>query len=338
MTEKKPAPEIEDILGWRVCHNRIGPILTPIFQRVNYYMVKDCTDQQLRERNLLRENMVFGYVSTFNTAKPDVLDRPNTITAVDCSGINYISDKLLMSREMKRLGLMDHFPTTYELVSEARQAVDATKSPILFIKNRIGTDGRSVFCIKSKDLWSFAPPNGYIIQEAIPNIELYQDRKLEFRWHVFIWNQQIYLGKYAMAYKHAGDKFNPEDIDWTMQVRKTKGMDLGTAVDNSRPEIWPIHTEQNGDRYFAAIKELLKNILPILEPIRLQTNDRLFQTLGCDSVLCEDGRMRLIEINHYPNYMQTTKCNTEINIPYWSSIILKMFLNIDTEELILIKN
>jgi hypothetical protein len=299
-------------------------------------MVKDCTDEQLRQRNLLRSNIIFGYVDTFNATTPAILDRPNAINVLDRQHTNFINDKILMSREMRKLGLMDHFPETFEDVKEAEKKADLDKSPIMFVKNRAGTDGRSVFCIKTKDLWSFTPPNGYVIQEAISNLELYQGRKLEFRWHVFIWNKQIYLCKYAMAYKHAGGPFNPMDTDWTMQVRKTKGIDLGTAIDDSTPEIWPVHTEPNGERYFAAIESLLKNILPIFESIRLKTDDRSYQTFGCDSVLCQDGKMRLIEINNYPNYMQTKKCNTEINIPYWSSIILKMFLKIDTGELLLI--
>src|SRR5690606_4025692 len=76
-------------------------------------------------------------------------------------------------------------------------------------KNPLATAGRDLYCLKRDELSQYFKP-GYIIQEAVEDIDLIEGRKYTIRAYVLVANNAVYLFPDAVVVIH-GKLYDPSD-------------------------------------------------------------------------------------------------------------------------------
>lgn len=318
------APIIEKFQDWQICTNRINPLLSKVAEGADKFI--NALDEPVKtEYRLVIKNRIFSYWDTYhsNGIEPDLIRRSDVVRTLPKRLTNPLSDKMLLGREIVKHGLSAQFPRTYESVDEALRFIDIEGTPLLFIKHRGGSAGLQVSCIKSSELINFQLERDYIIQEGVSDILLLENRKLEFRFYILVFNKSIYLSKHAFSYIHSGEKFDALSTDYLMQIKKTDGVYFRRDVGNDAIKVSPLFELENFKSYRDQLYKLSLAITPVLETVRQKSDDNSYILLGCDSISCQNGSMKLIEINTYPNLVHVdAKINELVNVPVLSSLLL----------------
>jgi hypothetical protein len=82
--------------------------------------------------------------------------------------------------------------------------------------------------------------------------------------------------------------------------------------------------------------ELTENMLPVVDDVRNASTEDKYILLGADGIPCQDSKIRLVEINTYPNLLKPP-VNMLVNMPVISSMMLKLVTDVNDGSWIDIK-
>lgn len=187
---------------------------------------------------------------------------------------------------------------------------------VWFVKSRGSTSGKGVYCKYNHEL-ATSPGERYIIQEEIPNIDLWNNRKYVIRSYVLIWNKKAYFHKKAMAFIHGEDYVS--NTSHEIQVSHA-----GYWSENGRVKVKPlckINELANKPRNFHnKLLELLFNVSKTIchkfKDMVDASEENTYIILGTDFLVTKKNRdynLKIVEVNRYPNISHTQEVNREVN-------------------------
>ena len=309
---------------WRVHTNRVWSLVKPAIDLADQYLrtqhpaIQQFCQEQLRKTTL----------SFFDTYPGKLLPSeeepehhtPISINILERKHTNYLADKLSLAKRVQKNKLEDYHPITHFSKQQALEYSD--KDRVLFIKERAGTRGEGVSCVRSTELDKADMPDTCIIQESVSNLVLFANRKLVIRFYVLIYNQCVYINRNGVAIVHGFD-YDPESTDHKVQIQHN-GKD---AVIDRYP--FPQHPAY--DYWFEKIAESVKAFAPIFDDARKQSSLFRYLLIGADGLPCTDERLRILEFNTYPNMMKPPM-ETPVYIPVFSSLLLYTMAGINNDS------
>lgn len=313
---------IEYRSGWHVIQNRVQRTIDQITEFANWTINNLPEDQQTKVKDL-KKTSIFSYVDTYRPVKvPQVIGK-RVISLIDRSKTNYLSDKLELGNIISRNKLFDHAPRTFTKIEDALANIDPTSIPVVYVKLRNGAAGQNVSCIATNDLKNYNLPQHYIIQEAVSDILLFDKRKLEFRFYVLIHNKKIYLNTRGFSYVHSGREYDPTSTDWQEQVNKVNGTYITKTDDRDIIRVMSTEEMLHHKRHTGELAIMIKGLRPVFQHAIDESDDKQYQLLGCDSISTPDFKMKLIEINTYPNLTHVEPLiNEKVNSRVFASMML----------------
>ena len=186
---------------------------------------------------------------------------PISINILERKHTNYLADKLALARRVQKNNLQDYHPITHFTKQQALEYSE--KDRVLFIKERAGTRGEGVRCVRSTELEKEEIPESCIIQENVSNLELFVERKLVIRFYILIYNQCVYINRNGVAIVH-GPKYDPESTDHKVQIQHN-GKDA--VIDR-----YPFPQHPSYAYWFEKLIETMKAYAPIFEDARKQSS------------------------------------------------------------------
>ena len=311
-------PNILKINNWNISTNRANGIISAAVARSdNYISTLDADTQEFCNQKI--QNTFLSYVDTWNNTPVPVHPSLKSIDLLDRDITNCLSNKRWLGQAVIENQLLDYAPRSYNSVQLALESGDTTER-VLFVKSQGGTAGKEVSCIKYSELPGFGLKENYIIQEAISNIELYENRKMVFRFFILIHNKQVHLNRNSFVIVH-GVNFDPTSAAYEVQVQHHG--EQGNEVIRI-----PLSNLSQYSDYINRLTILAEKILPILEDVRTASTEDQYILLGCDGIPCQDGKVRLVEINTYPNLLKPP-VDMLVNMPVVSSMLLKLVADIN---------
>jgi hypothetical protein len=261
--------------------------------------------QQAAKKTDTGKPVLFIYWNTYKDPVPDY----------DATGydqvIRQLPRKLTNPFDDKgRLGeLMSAHPTllppTFNNVRDIPQQLAHPDSK-WFLKNRHGAGGSSVECVRYSDLRDHTLKKWDILQHAITDIQLVDNKKYTIRAYVLVWDSQLFLYDKWYRVIHGG-RYCPEATDYDIQV----SMRYEGGGTNFTP-----HTTQTTPDEFSALREVNGRIKTVLEPLVAASDRNNYALLGCDYLIKASGEAIMIEINAYPNLVHLDQTILDqVNIP-----------------------
>jgi len=310
--------------GWRVHTNRVWSLVKPAISLADQYLrTQHPTIQQFCHEQL--RNTTLSFFDTYpgkhvlREAEPEH-HTPISINILERKYTNYLADKIALARRVQKNDLQDYHPISHFTKQQALEYSD--KDRVLFIKERSGTRGEGVSCVRSTDLETTEVPATCVIQESVSNLVLHNKRKLVIRFYILIYNQCVYINRNGVAIVHGFD-YDPESTEHRVQVQHN-GKD---AVIDRFP--FPQHPAY--DYWFNKTVESVREFAPIFDDARKQSSLFRYSLIGADGLPCTDERMRLLEFNTYPNMMKPPM-ETPVYIPVFSSLLLYTMAGINNDS------
>lgn len=320
--------ELQTKNDWNICVNRIERLMPQVIQSANFYL-HAVSDVATKKKILaLISRKVFSYIDTFGTyIEPEYPSHLQRVGLIPRSVTDHLSDKWSLGNALSNHIYKEVASKTFDTVRAALENLTSESPSIYFIKGRWGTSGEQVQCISRCDLQKLELPENYVIQEGIENIQLFHGRKMVFRFYVLIFNKKIFLFTNAIAIVHAS-KYIPQSTDYEVQIKHS-----GYHLKDSKVELFPIDQLHNGSNFIEQLKLTVQTILPILERVKSYSSESEYQLLGIDGIPCEDHRVKIIEINTYPNLIHTPYINEMVNVPVLTSMMLQVICKVQLENL-----
>jgi prolyl 4-hydroxylase len=309
---------------WRVHTNRVWTLVKPAIDLADQYLrtqhpaIQQFCQEQLRKTTL----------SFFDTYPGKHLPReeepehhtPISINILERKHTNYLADKYALARRVQKNKLEDYHPITHFSKQQALEYSD--KDRVLFIKERAGTRGEGVRCVRSTELEQADMPDSCIIQESVSNLVLFANRKLVIRFYILIYNQCVYINRNGVAIVHGFD-YDPESTEHRVQIQHN-GKDA--VIDR-----YPFPQHPSYEYWFEKTVESIKAFAPIFDDARKESSLFRYLLIGADGLPCTDERMRLLEFNTYPNMMKPPM-ETPVYIPVFSSLLLYTMAGINNNS------
>ena len=240
---------------------------------------------------------------------------------------NYLCDKKKCSNLIKELKLYNYYPNTYNNLSDID---DIPIDKLFFIKEIYRTCGKGVKCINGKELLDYKINKNEIIQEGIQNLKLIDGKKFVIRAYIIIFNNKIYLSKYAFIYC-LGINYDKLSTDWYTQVHRN--WNFNDKIANNF--LFPL-SETEYSSYIYKIRDALRNMKELFKPIINNSNNQ-FIIIGPDILITDKDEIKFIEFNTFPNLLHTEYINDNVNEKMLFDLFKLVFLNYESDTLLLIK-
>lgn len=222
-----------------------------------------------------------------------LIDRQRTIP---------LDNKAHMARLLQGAGL--HYPRVY--FDPAQVPPEADK--LWYIKDPTLSGGKGISVVRHEQLVGCFK-RGNIIQEAVQDLLLWQNRKFTLRAYVLVHAGNLYLFPLAITVLHGAD-YDPVSQDPLVQYQHIGYMDADSPV-----TMHPF-AEYAG---FADVMErlalMLRETFPAFRNLLKYEKAHTYCLFGIDTLARADGSTVLIEINDRPNIVHTRAINEQVNIP-----------------------
>ncbi len=222
------------------------------------------------------------------------------------------ADKGNFPKILKKYGIGNLAPQTCYSVEQALAKKDIK---VWFSKDRHGTAGKGMQCLRNTDLPNYALPKNNILQAQIDDICLINDRKFTSRIYVLVWNEGVYLFDDGFHVIH-GVPYDPLSTDYDVQINHAGYQNADGAV-----EIKPFDTFQQMNRFRPVLERLVTDLVPALHGLRAASSKSEYIFLGIDVMLKRDSTVQIVEVNAVPNFVHTTEINQLINVPFVTAAI-----------------
>jgi len=187
-------------------------------------------------------------------------------------------------------------------------AVPDEPDTLWFIKNPVLSAGKGIHVVRREQIAKLFQP-GCIIQEAVPDLLLLEQRKFTLRSYILVNQGRLYLFPEAIAILH-GAPYDTDSQDPLVQFEHSGYMRPDSPVAMIPFSDFTQHTRVMKNlagemqAAFAAFSDLLK-----------YEKAHTFCLFGVDVLVKADLSTMLIEINDRPNLVHPKTANERVNIP-----------------------
>lgn len=223
-------------------------------------------------------------------------------TLIDRARTIPLDHKRKMAETLQLAGL--NRPMVYFDVESLPQQGDR----LWFVKNPLATAGKDLYCVKTSEVASVFK-SGFIIQEAIEDIDLIDKRKYTLRAYVLVFRGQVYLFPEGVLVIHGKD-YSADDKSAEAQFLHT-----GYASSESEVSMRPLSSHAH---YRAVLKSLRSLVPRCFMPFKnhlLDGKDNTYCLFGIDVLVGSDFDAYLVEINDRPNLVHTRAINQAVSVP-----------------------
>lgn len=213
-----------------------------------------------------------------------------------------IDNKLQMANALIDAGM--NFPRVYFIEED----VPDDPGTLWYIKDPEGTAGKGI-CVVPREEIRGRFEFGDIIQEAIQDLLLKDDRKFTLRVYVLVHEGKIYLFQDGIVVLHSAE-YVPNSIEPKIQYEHTGYMDERSGV--------KLSVFSDAPFYEAVLGNLKGSLATIFQAFSHLLKDEEFDTyclFGIDMLVRENMSPVLIEINDRPNLVHSNVVNARVNIP-----------------------
>jgi hypothetical protein len=188
------------------------------------------------------------------------------------------------------------------------RAITSEPDSLWYVKLPYASGGRGIRILSSQELIDSELDN-VVIQEAIRDVLLLEQRKFTLRLYVLVNRGKLYLFDQGFAVLHAAD-YDPESRDPEVQFAHEGYMDPASGLrllEASQLPQWETILQNSAatlTRVFKVFRDRLRH-----------EQDRHFCLFGVDLLVRNELSVVLVEINDRPNLVHTAAINQSVNIP-----------------------
>ncbi|CAE7861257.1 unnamed protein product, partial [Symbiodinium sp. KB8] len=242
-----------------------------------------------------RDNAVFTYFDTFGgKTLPDMGSYSRLLQLIDRGVSDVYDHKRGLELRLREYGCSDVFAATYFSSAEALQATSSEPDALFFAKLPEQSGGRGIRILRREDLQREELPSEYIIQRAVQDLELIDDRKFVIRYFFVVHRKCIYLHEVGVLIVH-GEKYDRRSVDMVVQAKHD------WYDDRSETYLITLQSAEQAPRWRKAIAAKLREALPALGPLLDSSGSDRYTLVGGDALIQSNGEAKLIEFNMYPN-------------------------------------
>ena len=181
---------------------------------------------------------------------------------------------------------------------------------IWFIKYIRGKCGEHVMCKTTDQLRSLEISPKFIIQEGIMDIDLHEGCKYTLRTFILIHNKQMYL--YNKIKKRIHNKlYDEKTLDYFSQI-------CGYPKSASTRILMNLDTKSDLNM---KLKENLSKVKMKMHEVMHASDKYNYSLIGCDHLLRRNKEVILIEMNTFPDLVNSEEMNQTLNIPLMKDTI-----------------
>ncbi len=267
---------------------------TPV---LTYFMYKDCCDEN--DEYLVDSNIPLRMQKSVRYQSPIYRPLNGTTTAS-------IESKWSLARLAQEKGLNfkgGPFPVSFFSCSQALEAVQDPDA-LFYIKPSYAAWGKGIEVKTRRELSEMNEEGDcdfedeeVIIQEGVTDLALIDGNRFDIRFYILVHNGRVYMHKNSNAkWINDGPSYNATNTEQTLDfVRKYSGdLVLSFMFGNATGKC---------KQWLDAIHQQLIVAMPALEPAINATaeNDKLYQILGGDAMIRENGAAVIPEFNDWPS-------------------------------------
>jgi len=210
-----------------------------------------------------------------------------------------LENKRRLASRLREHNICD--PMVYFSIRE----VPRLKRKLWYVKHPVKTGGKEMTVVPYKKLKSVFKPN-YIIQEAVSDLFLIDNRKFTIRAYVLAVNKKIFLFPNATVVIH-GPQYDPKSTDHEVQINHKKQRRLLLSG-------LPFHSQV-----------MMKLMIEVPRVFRVFPELRMapptdYCLFGVDYLLTSKLELKLIEINDVPNFVHPQDFDNLIIVPMFRSL------------------
>jgi hypothetical protein len=178
-----------------------------------------------------------------------------------------------------------------------------------YVKDPLSAGSERLWLCRRDEVADFFEP-GFIIQEALTDLALYQGRKFTLRSYVLVYAGSVYWYPDSFLVVH-GAAYDPALPDAEAHFSHIGYMQPGSSI-----RLVASQDYRDYHRIEAPLVELVQDVFRLYEAQLGLSNPRgHFCLFGLDLLQLADGRVALVEINDRPNLHHTDEINQRINQP-----------------------
>ena len=213
-----------------------------------------------------------------------------------------LDNKSLMARTLMAAG--QQRPRVYFDV----ECVPTIPESLWYVKNPLATAGRDMYCVPRVQIADVFQ-KGFIIQEAITDLDLIDERKYTIRAYVLVAHDRVYLYPQATLVVH-GVPYQADDLSAEVQFLHEGYMRSDSEV---RMELFSDHSQYR--TILGNLQTMVANSFAPYADILCDGEAQSYCLFGIDALVERSLDTVLIEINDRPNFVHTPMINISVNIP-----------------------
>ena len=297
-----------------------------IWQRaVSRHKVKSQQDE--------RPGLFVSYWDTYGK-KPQPLPPENWqghyLKTLSRESLNPLSDLNHVAQTLREMGLAQLTPSTFGSIDEAIN-VSSSDDELWFVRSTFKNNKDKTLCIPRNVLTHAQLPEGRVIQKAVDQLMLIQQRKFTVRVYLVVINGEIYCAQDTVLFIH-GETYSPNDPNFAAQVDNQSYRDDGSTI-----RLVVGSESPHSEAIAKSARELAKKLGGLLNQIRNESTDHAFAVLALDTLLTKANEMKLLRIHTFPNFITTAEIDSTVHVPLFEDI-LKIMVDTQPSNLTLITN
>lgn len=187
--------------------------------------------------------------------------------------------------------------------------VPAGGDTLWYVKDPLSTAGKRLWLCRRDEVADFFE-EGFVIQEALTDLALYQGRKFTLRTYVLVHGGSVYWYPHSFLVVHG------KDYDAATPDPEAHFSHIGYMQPDSSIRLVPSQHYRDYFRLEAPLIELIQDVYRLFEAQLGHSNPPgAYCLFGLDVLQLADGRVALVEINDRPNLQHSDEINRLVNQP-----------------------
>jgi len=188
------------------------------------------------------------------------------------------------------------------------------KQALWFVKNPLAAGGKGIYCVRTEDVASVFK-EGFIIQEAVTDVDLLNTRKYTLRVYVLYYQGSIYCFNDGLVVIHAKE-YAEDDLD-----AETQYLHLGYDKEAGEVKLEKFSDHPHYGSLLGKIEQQVADIFQIYLESLSQSADKAYCIFGVDVLVRRSLEPVIIEINDRPNFVHNNDINQNVNVPMLQAML-----------------
>jgi len=177
-----------------------------------------------------------------------------------------------------------------------------------FIKDPMATGGRGITVVRREQIAEYFN-FGCIIQEAVQDIAVLNERKFTLRAYVLVNSGKLYLYPSAITVLH-GAVYDPGSSDPMVQFEHSGYMEKDSPI-----KMLPFNEFSISRQVIANLEATIEQTFSAFSNFLKYEKKHTYCLFGIDSLVRSDLTTVMVEINDRPNLVHTKLINQQVNVP-----------------------